>query len=80
MLTSKIVKQTIDNLCFNSILINHKITMKRPLCPRCSSSKVSEAIPPLFDVPACRYQQSQPRYITLPAKMSAFKSYMRQNA
>jgi len=63
MLTSKIVKQTIET-CFNSILINHKITYEKTPFPPCSSSKVREAIPPLSDVRAYRYQQSQPRCIT----------------
>jgi len=61
MLTSKIIKQTIDNL----FQFNHKITYeKTPLPPLSLFWKVREAIPPLSDVPACRYQQSQPRYIT----------------
>jgi len=45
-------------------LINHKITYeKTPFPPLFLFSKVREAISPLADVPACRYQQSQHRYI-----------------
>jgi len=66
MLTSKIIKQTIENLFrFNAILLNHKITYEKTPLPRLSLVwKVRDSMPLLSDVPACRYHQSQPRYIT----------------
>jgi len=80
MLTSKILKQTVENLFrFNPIFIHHKIIYEKTpfphvalvwksgiLCHRSLTSLLAAI--------------SIHNLATLPSKMSAFKSHMRQNA
>jgi len=79
MLTSKLLKQTVDNLFrFNPILINHKITYEKTPFPPAAlvwKSGIQYHRSPASLVAAISIHS----LATLPSQMSAFKSHMRQN-
>jgi len=61
MLTSKIIKLTTDNLFQFDRDKSQNYLSKDTFA---LVWKVSDSMPPLSDIPACRYQQSLSRYIT----------------